>query len=213
LANSYCSGWTYCDTFDGDFTIADWQIDTVGIQVAMSVSTARARSGTHSLLATRAADGGDDTIGYKLQRSVKECEFDMFLTDTFGNTSTYELAIAALTLKSTPFGDVEAMQTVFAEDGMWGRWQAVGNSSIGQRAPALALQPTRDQWVHVAMTIGGGQSISTSVLTVTNATGSETKTLSLPSVAFSSTDFTIGLYVQMGFGPNVEIYYDNVRCR
>jgi hypothetical protein len=217
LLASYCAGWTYCDTFDGDFSIADWEPYAVGNGTAIAVSNTRSKSGANSLRMTREPNRGvNDNTGYKLTKPIVECEYDVFAVDTFGSTP-HELETAAMSYSSPDYVFAEGLQAVFANDGAFGRWATLlnGGGGTGGQSTKMALAPITDTWIHVAMQrqVTGGL-LSSSTLTIANSAAQDSRTLQItPNITFTSSLFILNLFEPLGGGPSVDVFFDNVRCR
>jgi hypothetical protein len=101
LSAIYCNGWTYCDTFDGDFSISTWQSEAAASGAAMAVTSVKSKSGVSSLRATRVANGAfGQYFRWGFIAPIKECEVDVFVVDTFAGINQ-SLVVADYRLADT----------------------------------------------------------------------------------------------------------------
>jgi hypothetical protein len=215
---TYCSGWTYCDTFDGDF-VMPWSAELYGTGATIGPSTMRAVSGNQSLHAHRDAGRTEnDGALYVLRREdFTECEFDIFVDDTF-SAATPDLYVAFLKLGSPAYYYIEAAALFFDQLGTGGHWSSQVDkttASIGAYSELYQVQPSRGQWLHAAIkyVFDSGQ-VAGNQLTVGAIRGpNESKTSTFPAAyAFDSRNLTIGVYASSSTEP-LDAFFDNVRCK
>jgi hypothetical protein len=141
---SYCDGWALCDTFDGDRSIATWQVVANGPGASIAKSSVRAQSGTQSLRAQRSA-GNTDYALWKIDGVLNECEFDTYVVDTFAGSAP-ELQVAFFGINAAGFYLVEPLEAIFRNDGFFGHWfaeQPLGTGVGSGSTATFPLQPTR----------------------------------------------------------------------
>jgi hypothetical protein len=214
----YCEGWTFCDTFDGDQGISLWVPKVEGSTARIDPSTVRANSGTTSLRAQRAG-GNNDYAMYQLDALVTQCEYDVYVVDTFGSgTPSPELESAYFALYSNSYTSIESLQVIFTSAGVVGRWFADpnGQTRIGAQTPRFSLLETRNTWVHVAleMNIEGTLAKAATLSLGPDAANMESKTvIYTPSLEFFGHSFLVGLAYEDRAQVPIDLFVDNVRCR
>jgi hypothetical protein len=112
------------------------------------------------------------------------------------------------------FIEDSAINTTFL-DGILARWAAIENGQqLGGQSPLFALPSTRNLWVHLSLALGiNADQITSATLGANTSSGSESRTLMIPSIPVSSQKFSLGIYETLGGGPPLEVFFDNVRCR
>jgi NADPH-dependent curcumin reductase CurA len=181
------------------------------------VEQRRALSGTKSLRAQRVANrSAGDSAAYKLTKEVSECEFDVYIENTFANESP-SLEFGSFELQSPNYAFMQPAIFNVGRDGLFGFWFSTttsGQTVMGQ-TPYFSTAPATGRWIHARMSyeMMGSFVVSTSVAAGSSATALDSKTMVLDSgYAYTTKTFAVGLYEALA-PSSIDLYFDNVRCR
>jgi hypothetical protein len=206
-----CAGWAYCDTFEDGERFLSWVADSSGRGV-FELSSTVVNSGSKSMRVTRpAGDPGYASMEFPSSPAVTECRYDVYVVDTLGATGQQQLEISFFKLSSMPL-DAEPLLAIVTRQGFYAGSFAVPGASMD--TPVFTLQPTRNRWIEITMkTIFSGANATASVLSITSPqTATQNKTISFANGIQSAVmRFGFGGYEPMG--SEVDVYFDNVRCR
>ena len=142
---------------------------------------------------------------------VTHCEFDLYLIETLGTSGEQELETAIFAM-DLPGGSFESLLCMAERQGFFAG-AYYGGQDVS-RSPLFALLPMRNQWVHAEMTtMFTGTTATSGVLAITSNQGvKEIRTmdyspgLMTPRITFSPVVFD-------RLNSQVDMYFDNVRCR
>jgi hypothetical protein len=208
---AFCRGWSYCDDFEGAGNMK-WSRVGARANARVSVSRSRARDGAQSLAILRPA-GSVDFAFLEAEGKLKECEFDVLVSNVFSGKSP-ALEFAYIQTSHSTYG-VEKINRANVGGGGFYRQYRGDQNSITETAPTGSGSHL-ERWVHVGMSVGFAD----------NATASATGFFSftdlppeispgvfwVPPLPVAVMKFGIGVY-ETKAQTAVEMYVDNVRCR
>jgi hypothetical protein len=201
----------FCDSFEDNERYGGWIGSGDGGSAQFETSTAVTKSGSRSMRAYRPANTGDWATMFA-PIPVTHCEFDLYLVDTLGTGREQELETAIFAMDVPGQGSYESLLCMAERQGFYAG--AYYGGPTGERSPLFALQPMRNQWLHVEMTtMFTGTAATSGVLAITPNQGvKETRTMEY-SPGLMMPRITFGLVVYDKLQSQVDMHFDNVRCR
>jgi hypothetical protein len=209
---AYCTGWTYCDTFEGTGNIP-WRSESDGPLAMTEVSALRAKSGKFALRGYRTqATTNWAEIVFK-DASIQQCEYDVFVPDSPGAASA-DVGVAYASLNGAPPYTFrpEPFQIYFDANGIK-LWEY--HYGLNAVAPTFVRQPVRDVWHHMAveLTLGNTGAIGSKASLAASAQAPESRQLTFSETSYTTINFGVGLTNEQNGIADIEVYIDNVRCK
>jgi hypothetical protein len=210
---TYCSGWTFCDTFEGTGNIP-WRSRSDGPLAKTEISALRANSGSFALRGYRTAptiDGAELVFAAKI---LQRCEYDVLIANN-ADASRALIEPAYLGLSSAPEGEFYFQYPVRLEFGPDSIGFNAFYSGRQTSAPDFARKLIRDIWHHMALelTLGNAGIIGSKVFLTANTQAAESRELTFSEIYYSGVNFAIGLTGERTSATGAEVFIDNVRCR
>jgi hypothetical protein len=163
--------------------------------------------------ATRPAGEGSSTT-MESAVPVTHCEYDLYVVDTLGASGDQSLESALFQAESSNLASFESLLCTNQRTGFFAETYGMPSQTGDLRSPLFTFQPSRARWVRVKMTtvVTSGQ-VTAGIVAITPDQGlEESRVLSYP-VPLESPNVTFSLSAFEPAQVEIDMYYDNVRCR